>query len=146
MEGEESYGASIVTTPPILSGAKSEWRELKTTLYSDKARETITKTCSQLGTEFHFILQRAPHFGLLWEAAVKSAKHLLIRTLSTVDMTADMTHAGKDGAIRVVNIRTSAEECTRAIHRLAILAVATQGAPEEVTKNVRRSPRLCSNS
>jgi len=55
-------------------------------------------------------------------------------------------HAGTDGAIRVVNIRTSAVECTRAIHRLAILPLETQGAPEEVTKNVRRSPRLCSNS
>jgi len=55
-------------------------------------------------------------------------------------------HAGKDGAIRVVSIRTSAGECTRAIHRLAVLPLDTQRAPEEVTKGVRRSPRLCSNS
>jgi len=44
-------------------GAKNELRELKTTIYSDEARETITKTCSRLGTEFHFIPLRAPHFG-----------------------------------------------------------------------------------
>jgi len=50
------------------AGAKNELRELKTTIYSDEARETIT---------IHFIP----------EAAVKSAKHLLIRTVSTADLT-----------------------------------------------------------
>jgi len=59
-------------------GPKIELRELKTTIYLDKAREIITKTCSQIGTEFHFIPPRAPHFGGLREAAVKSAKYLLI--------------------------------------------------------------------
>jgi len=58
-------------------GAKNELREFKSTIYSDEARETITKACSRLGTEFHFIPPRAPHFGGLWEAAVKSAKHVL---------------------------------------------------------------------
>jgi len=55
-------------------------------------------------------------------------------------------HAGKDGAIRVIDIRSLAGECTRAIHRLAILPVDTQRAPEEVTKNVWRCPRLSSKS
>jgi len=237
-------------------GAKNELRELKTTIYSDEARETITKTCSRLGTEFHFIPPRAPHFGGLWEVAVKSAKHLLVRTVSTADLTYEeletviidieailnsrpltpisssprdlsgpitaspdihskevrsglvsrwkqvdkvrqdfwkrwshdylqelqnrskwtrkqktvavgdlvvikednmpplqwplgrilTVHTGKDGAVRIVSIRTSAGECTRAIHRLAVLPVDTQRAPEEVEKGVRRSPRLCSNS
>jgi len=68
-------------------GAKNELRDLKTTLYSDEARDLIKKTCSQLGTEFHFIPSQAPHFGGLWEKAVKSAKHLLIRSVSTADLT-----------------------------------------------------------
>jgi len=55
-------------------------------------------------------------------------------------------NAGKDGAIRVVNVRTSAGECTRAIHRLAILPLDTQEVPEDVKENVRRLLRVCANT
>jgi len=86
-------------------GAKNELRELKTTIYSDEARETITKTCSQLGTEFHFIPPRAPHFGGLWEAAVKSAKHLLVRTVSTADLTYEELETVIIGIEAILNSR-----------------------------------------
>jgi len=65
-------------------GAENDLRKLKTAIYSVF---DITKRCSQLGTEFHYIPPREPHFGGLWEAAVKSAKHLLVRTVSTADLT-----------------------------------------------------------
>ena len=41
-----------------------------------KTEKAITAFFSTQGIDWHFIPERAPHFGGLWEAAVKSFKNL----------------------------------------------------------------------
>ena len=68
-------------------GARNQLEELKETIHSKKAQELITRYSSDQGINFKFIPPRAPHFGGLWEAAVKSAKHLLIKIISNASLT-----------------------------------------------------------
>ncbi|XP_044574040.1 uncharacterized protein LOC123258229 [Drosophila ananassae] len=68
-------------------GACNELSEVKEAIFAEEAQALIHKTCANLSIEFKFIPPRAPHFGGLWEAAVKSAKHLLKRTLYTATLT-----------------------------------------------------------
>ena len=53
----------------------------------NQAKEKIYAACSIRGIEFKFIPPRAPHFGGLWESAVKSAKNLLYKTISQASLT-----------------------------------------------------------
>lgn len=68
-------------------GAKNQLSELADTIYSKKGQELIASAASERGIQFHFIPPRAPHFGGLWEAAVKSAKHLLVRSVASTSLT-----------------------------------------------------------
>lgn len=68
-------------------GARNQLSELSESIYSKKGQEAIMSSTSSKGIQFHFIHPRAPHFGGLWEAAIKSAKHLLLRSVATATLT-----------------------------------------------------------
>ncbi|XP_033180022.1 uncharacterized protein LOC105681646 [Bombus impatiens] len=56
-------------------GANNDLRELYELLKSDDHIEKVTTFLANKQIEWHFILPHSPHFGGLWEAAVKSFKH-----------------------------------------------------------------------
>lgn len=68
-------------------GAKNELMELTELLDSAIKQNEIIRMCSHKGIEFQFIPPRSPHFGGLWEAAVKSAKQLLRKLLHSATLT-----------------------------------------------------------
>ncbi|XP_055838811.1 uncharacterized protein LOC129906873 [Episyrphus balteatus] len=68
-------------------GANNQLQEMIEHIHTQPSEEKIQNTFSARGIEFHFIPPRAPHFGGLWEAAVKSAKHLLYRCLGGTSLT-----------------------------------------------------------
>ena len=55
--------------------------------------------CSSQGIALDFIPERAPHFGELWEAAVKSMKKHLSLVVGNARLI--KTIAGNDGLVRV---------------------------------------------
>lgn len=59
---------------------------------NDSDRESITNWCAEQEIQWKFIPPRAPHFGGLWEAAVKSCKHHLLREIGQTSISwEDMT-------------------------------------------------------
>lgn len=68
-------------------GARNKIKEMQDMIHTEEAARKINGMCTARGTEFHFIPPRAPHFGGLWEAAVKSAKHLMQRSLANAPVT-----------------------------------------------------------
>lgn len=68
-------------------GAKNELAELSALMDSEIHQDKVIKTCADKGIEWNFIPPRSPHFGGLWEAAVKSAKHYLRKILHTATLT-----------------------------------------------------------
>ena len=68
-------------------GAARELKELSEFLQEKKTQDIISQFCSSQSIEWKFISERAPHFGGLWEAAVKSLKLHLKRVVGEVKLT-----------------------------------------------------------
>ena len=68
-------------------GANRQLKELYAFLRDQETEATIASFCGAEGIEWSFIPEKAPHFGGLWEAAVKSAKRHLSRILGETRLT-----------------------------------------------------------
>ena len=72
-----------------LVGAKNELYDLYKFLQDKKNQNLIQSYLFSQKVTWHTIPERAPHFGGLWEAAVKAAKHHLKRVVSSQRLTYD---------------------------------------------------------
>ncbi|XP_033179288.1 uncharacterized protein LOC117152278 [Bombus impatiens] len=70
-------------------GASNELRELHDLLQSDDHKEKVTAFLADKQIEWRFIPPHSPHFGGLWEAAVKSLKRHLRRVASNELLTSE---------------------------------------------------------
>ncbi|XP_054746657.1 uncharacterized protein LOC129251317 [Anastrepha obliqua] len=66
-------------------GADPKLRELRDAFAAQQTE--VQKYATGEGFTFDFISPRAPHFDGLWETAVKSAKHLLVRAIGNALLT-----------------------------------------------------------
>ncbi|XP_055542522.1 uncharacterized protein LOC129728133 [Wyeomyia smithii] len=62
-------------------GARNKLQELLRLLKNKEHHGRVAKYCAEDGVQWHFSPPSAPHFGGLWEAAVRSAKHHILRVL-----------------------------------------------------------------
>ncbi|XP_058456570.1 uncharacterized protein LOC131433967 [Malaya genurostris] len=67
-------------------GAKNKITELYSILNSKRNQEIIANECTNRGIIWRFIPPKAPNFGGLWEAAVKTAKSSLIKTIGNTKL------------------------------------------------------------
>ena len=68
-------------------GANRELKEFVDFLKHQRTQGAISEFCSTQHMQWKFIPEHAPHFGGLWEAAVKSMKTHLKRIVSSVKLT-----------------------------------------------------------
>ncbi|XP_062556659.1 uncharacterized protein LOC134221482 [Armigeres subalbatus] len=73
-------------------GARRILNEFLQLFKSQQNRLDVTRQCSTEGIQFSFIPPRSPHFGGIWEAAVKSLKTHLRRTLANALVTTEQFH------------------------------------------------------
>ncbi|XP_059223205.1 uncharacterized protein LOC131996995 [Stomoxys calcitrans] len=68
-------------------GARRELKEMRQIFFDQQVQNKISAYCIAKNIEFHHIPPRSPHFGGLWEAAVKSAKYHLNRVFGESHLT-----------------------------------------------------------
>ena len=86
-------------------GAMNALKQFQQCLFSTSAQENILAFTNQRGFDFCFIPPRAPHFGGLWEAAVKSAKSLLIKNIGKAHLTLEELQTVAIEAEAILNSR-----------------------------------------
>ncbi|XP_036346966.1 uncharacterized protein LOC118756302, partial [Rhagoletis pomonella] len=86
-------------------GANRELRELLHSFTTEAHIERVEEFCRNEGIEWKFIPPRSPHFGGLWESAVKLAKYHLRRAIGNNVLTHDELHTIVCQAEAVVNSR-----------------------------------------
>ena len=69
------------------TGCHNKLMELRAAFFQSDVVSQMKTYAATVGFEFSFIPPRAPHFGGLWEAAVKSAKTLLIKNAAFSNLT-----------------------------------------------------------
>lgn len=74
------HGTNFVGSARIL-------KEIDKFLQQRKNQEDILRFCSSLGITWKFVPEHAPHFGGLWESAVKGMKHHLRRIMGETKFT-----------------------------------------------------------
>ncbi|XP_046383976.1 uncharacterized protein LOC124154345 [Ischnura elegans] len=73
-------------------GANRELKDLKKVFSSKSHQERLHHYSSSQGINWHFIPPRSPHFGGLWEAAVRSLKYHLRRIVGNASLTYEETY------------------------------------------------------
>ena len=68
-------------------GASSKLQEFKQRFFDEVNIKELMNFSTVIGFKFSFIPPRSPHFGGLWESAVKSAKQLLVKNMSQANLT-----------------------------------------------------------
>ena len=68
-------------------GATRELKEIHNFLCSQQVQGTVSEFCNSKNIDWRFIPEKAPHFGRLWESAVKSTKLHLTRVVGSVKLT-----------------------------------------------------------
>lgn len=86
-------------------GAEAELRKTLEILRSNPSQQAIIQWAAHRHISWHFSPARAPHFGGLWEAAVKSVKSLLKRTLGERRLTFEELSTVVTEAEAVINSR-----------------------------------------
>lgn len=86
-------------------GAKNELAELKALFLSDSHQAAVHQMCLNDCIDWRFIPPRSPHFGGLWEAAVKTAKYHIRRTLGSMMLSFDELRTLVCSVCAIVNSR-----------------------------------------
>ncbi|XP_073986268.1 uncharacterized protein [Rhodnius prolixus] len=68
-------------------GAHNELRELGRLLNNPQHQQAVSRAATAAGIDWHFIPPASQHFGGLWKAAIKSAKHHLTRVIGKQHLT-----------------------------------------------------------
>ena len=99
-------------------GANQELKQFFEFLGQQKAQRIISKFCSTQNIEWRLISEHAPHFGGLWEAALKSMKTHLKSVVATIKLTFE----------EFATILTQIEACLNS-RPLVPLSCDTDGSP-----------------